>query len=136
MTEWPNLPERRENRVAFLAALIMERCKRVKPAYNVDEGESATEPRFNPYQAQRLADSLAYYAGKIKSLCEQDCNEGLTPLLERRQAKYEADFAEIATFCGFEAKTGGDPRGACAYLIDPENPRDGDGWGNGFAVYA
>ena len=43
-------------------------------------------------------------------------------------------FARLAKALGFEARTGGDPRGACAYLIDPAN-RKGDGWGEGWAVY-
>lgn len=133
---WAKLPERTENRTAFLAALIMERCKRVIPAYNVDEGAAPTEPRFNPYQAQRLASYLVHYAEIIKRLCERECSEELAPHLVRRKDKAEADFAEIAEFIGMNCRTGGDPRGACAYLIDRDDPRAGDGWGDGWAVYA
>lgn len=129
--EWPNLPEREENRVAFIAALIMERCKR-----EGDEMADTGGARFNPYQAQRLAACLAYHADIIKRLCEAECNGELQPHQERRLAKHQADFTEIAEFMGFEARTGGDPRGACAYLINPENRREGDGWGEGWAVYS
>lgn len=128
---WAKLPERAENRTAFLAALIMERCKvpsELSPLIKL--------PRFNPYQAQRLASYLVHYAEIIKRLSERECSEELAPHLVRRKDKAEADFAEIAEFIGMDCRTGGDPRGACAYLIDRDDSRAGDGWGNGWAVYA
>jgi hypothetical protein len=114
--------ERKESRTAFLAALLMDRCK-------AEGGRSMT-----PIMAEAFAVELVRLAEGIKRLCEADCNQGLTPAQETRQNRLESRFAAIANRLGFNAKSGGDPRGACAYLIDPDEPR-GDGWGDGFAVY-
>lgn len=126
------LGDREENRVAFIAALIMERCKHAP-----DELRPILKaPRFSPYQAARIADKLASQAGLIKSLCEEACNRGLSPAQEATLERREKVFQDIARLIGLEARTGGDPRGACAYLIDPSDPKAGDGWGNGWAVYS
>lgn len=120
--------ERKENRVAFIAALIMERC-RVLPSGG---GEPETIPAN---MAAAFSVEFARLASRIKSLAEHDCNFGLTDRQEAESAKLQARFAALAKALGFEARTGGDPRGACAYLIDPTEPK-GDGWGDGFAVYS
>jgi hypothetical protein len=43
----------------------------------------------------------------------------------------QARFTRLAEALGFEASTGGDPRGACTYLINPDDRHEGDGWGTG-----
>jgi hypothetical protein len=120
--------ERKENRTAFLAALIMERCK------PCPSGLTVKEP--SPFMAQAFAVELVRLAGAIHRLCEADCNCGLTERQESRLDKLKARFSDIATALGFNARTGGDPRGACAYLEDPANPQAGDGWGGGWPVYS
>jgi hypothetical protein len=74
-------------------------------------------------------------ATAIHSLCEAACNYELSPGQETRLTNLRQRFTALAEALGFEASTGGDPRGACAYLIDPDDRR-GDGFGEGFAVYA
>lgn len=107
-----------ENRTAFLAALIMDRCG-----------------TMNPRMAEAFATEFVRLAKRIKRHAENECNREVTESEERRDATDQTRFGRLATALGFEARTGGDPRGACAYLIDPQDRR-GDGWGEGFAVYA
>lgn len=120
--------ERKENRVAFIAALLMERSREPGRRASDETGE------LRPHIAEAFAVEFARLAESIKRLCEADCNYGLSPAQEKRQQRLEARFAALAGALGFEARTGGDPRGACAYLIDPDERR-GDGWGEGWAVY-
>lgn len=121
--------ERKENRTAFLAALIMERSREPGRRVGEDSGE------LRPHIAEAFAVELVRLAHSIHGLCVADCNYGLKPAQETRLANLQARFGQIAEALGFEARTGGDPRGACAYLIDPDDRR-GDGWGEGWAVYA
>lgn len=108
----------KENRAAFLGALIIAR-----------------NPRFEPHHAGVIVEALQALARRIKRLCEDDCNIGLDESGEKRLAALCDEFGALATACGFNAKSGGDPRGPCAYLIDPGNERAGDGWGGGWAVF-
>lgn len=116
-----NQANRKESRVAFLAALIMDRVR-------TDEGA------LGPFTAAIYAAEFVRLAGSIHHLCEAACNYELSGLQEKRLAGLEHRFHKLADALGFEARTGGDPRGACAYLIDPDD-RKGDGWGEGWAVY-
>lgn len=110
--------DRKESRPAFIAALIMDLCGPI-----------------TPFEAEAYTVELVRLAGLIKREAEAACSYERTPAQERAGERNEARFAAIAEALGFEARTGGDPRGACAYLIDPDN-RKGDGWGEGWAVYA
>jgi hypothetical protein len=123
--------KRTENRVAFIAALIMERCK-AHPSRS--DADSIKTP--SPSMAEAFAVEFARLARRIKALAEHDCNYGLDERQERESAKLQARFAALANALGFEARTGGDPRGACAYLINPDDRSEGDGWGDGWAVYS
>lgn len=114
--------ERKENRPAFLAALLMERVRN-------EEGT------LRPHIAAIYAAEFIRLAISIHHLCEAACNYELSPMQESRLANLQKRFTRLAEGLGFEARTGGDPRGACAYLIDPDD-RKGDGFGEGFAVYA
>lgn len=116
-----------ESRIAFLAALLMERCS---------GNEIGGPPGMRPHIAEAFAAELVRLAGRIKRLAEQACNEELTPAQEAQSERLQKRFGDIAAALGFDAETGGDPRGACAYLIDPDNRREGDGWGTGWAVYS
>lgn len=89
-----------------------------------------------PHIASAAAVALCGLADGIKRMCELACSQELTPAQEKRQSALEAKFAAIATELDFESRTGGDPRGACAYLIDPNDRKGGDGWGDGWAIYA
>jgi hypothetical protein len=119
--------DRKENRPAFIAALLMERCNNALP-------KGGDVNPLTPHMAEAVTVELVRLAGSIKALAEADCNYGLTDRQESRMVKLQERFRDIAEALGFEARTGGDPRGACAYLIDP-NDRKGDGWGEGWAVY-
>lgn len=118
-----------ENRTAFIAALIMDRCK------HAPDHALIRVPSYTPHHAERIARTLVRLAGVIKRYAEKACSEELTERDEKAIANNSAKFEAIAALIGFEAHTGGDPRGPCAYLVDPANPKDGDGWGHGFAVY-
>ena len=118
--------ERKDSRIAYIAALIFER---------VTNAESALDRKMSISMAAQFAAELTRLAVSIKALCEASCNYELSKGQETRLERLEARFEAIAKALGFEARTGGDPRGACAYLIDPDN-RKGDGWGEGWAVYA
>lgn len=117
-----NQVNRKESRVAFLAALLMERVRN-------EEGS------LRAHVAAIYAAEFVRLASAIHGLCVADCNTGLSPAQETRLANLQKRFTRLAEALGFEARTGGDPRGACAYLIDPDDRR-GDGFGEGFAVYA
>lgn len=115
--------ERKENRTAFLAALLMDRVR---------NGEGS----LHPHIAATYAAEFTRLAGSIHHLCEAACNYELSPMQESRLTNLQKRFTRLAEALGFEARTGGDPRGACAYLIDPAKPSDGDGFGSGWAVYS
>lgn len=125
----------RENRTAFIAALIMERCTSPIPHYHVGEGGNTSAPTFNPAQAARIAETLVSLSGAIKRYAEMECSREMSLSEQRSAERMQAKFLRIAELIGLEGRAGGDPRGACAYLVDPANPSDGDGWGNGWAVY-
>lgn len=125
--------ERRENRVAFIAALIATRCRKLIPEYNREEGGDSAVP-IAPHLAEIYASELTRLAGAIKREAEAACSYERNAAQTAADEKNQARFAAIAEALGFEARTGGDPRGACAYLIDPDE-RKGDGWGEGWAVY-
>lgn len=122
--------DRRESRVAFIAALIATKCRQPLPE-GILSGEGAVIP---PHQVEAYAVELVRLAGLIKAEAEAACSYERTPAQEAADEKNQARFAALAQALGFEARTGGDPRGACAYLIDPAD-RKGDGWGEGWAVY-
>jgi len=118
----------KENRVAFIAALIVDRI-------HFAEKQGTMAGPITPNMAAAFAAEFVRLAGAITALAVADCNTGLNAGQEKRQENLKARFTALAEALGFEARTGGDPRGACAYLIDPDN-RKGDGWGDGFAVYS
>lgn len=120
--------ERKENRTAFIAALILDRVSYAAPRAD----ESAM--KIGPHTAMIFAVELTRLAVRIHGLAELDCNQGLNDRQEVERDRLRQRFADLAGALGFEARTGGDPRGACAYLIDPDN-RQGDGFGEGWAVY-
>lgn len=120
---------RKENRTAFIAALLMARSRDPSRA-NVGVSEE-----LQPHLAEAFAVELVRLATAIHGLCVAACNYELSKPQESRLANLEERFEKLAGFLGFEARTAGDPRGACAYLIDPDE-RKGDGWGEGWAVYA
>jgi hypothetical protein len=121
--------ERKENRPAFIAALLMERVPTMTP-----KGDGSLT--LSPHMAAAFAAEFVRLAGAIHSLCEAACNYELSQGQESRLSNLEKRFVTLADALGFEALTGGDPRGSCASLIDARNPNDGDGWGNGWAVYS
>lgn len=125
--------ERRESRVAFIAALILDRCRKLVPEYNREDGD-ATTAALTPFQAEAYAVEFVRLAGLIKAEAEAACSYERNAAQIAAGERHEARFQALAEALGFEARTGGDPRGACAYLIDPDE-RKGDGWGDGWAVY-
>jgi hypothetical protein len=114
--------QRKDNREAFIAALIMDRT-----------GAVTTE--MTPRIAAAFAGEFVRLARLIKAEAEAACSYERNARQEAADARNQARFQDLAAKLGFEARTGGDPRGACAYLIDPDD-RKGDGWGEGWAVYA
>lgn len=132
------LAEMPENRTAFIAALIMERSSRSTWYIQTETGDKNGRPnfRFNAYQATRIAQNFVKLAERIHQFAELDCNRGLQEHEEKRQEAAQKKFAEMARLCGLVATTGGDPRGACAYLADPTKLSDGDDMGGrGWGVY-
>lgn len=109
--------DRPDNRAAFIGALLATKCG------------------LSSHVAEAYAAELIRLAGIIHREAEAACSVERTPTQIARGERAETRFAAIAEALGFEARTGGDPRGACAYLIDPDN-RKGDGWGEGWAIYA
>lgn len=107
-----------DNRAAYLGALVAKHC-----------------PEFSPGHIAHIVNALQRLATSIHRFAVMDCNQGLTPRQAITQEARKASFVALANACGFNARTGGDPRGACAYLEDSENEGAGDGWGNGWAVY-
>jgi hypothetical protein len=128
---WAILIERKgkrpESRTAFIAALIVERCT------FMTAGE--TLERVPAHHAEAYAAEFVRLAVSIHHLCEAACNYELSQGQETRLENLRNRFTRMAEALGFEAETGGDPRGPCARLIDPDDRR-GDGFGEGFAVYA
>lgn len=122
--------DRRESRVAFIAALIADRCG---PHPSRSDADSIKLPP--PHMVEAFAVEFVRLARLIKAEAEAACSYERTPAQEAADAKNQARFAALAEALGFEARTGGDPRGACAYLVDPSDSRGGDGWGTGWAVY-
>jgi hypothetical protein len=121
-TLWSLTGDPKENRPAFVAAVVA--------LHGRDEDGGS----FTPYQAQRIASALVSLASQIHSLAVASCNYGLNAGQEKRDERLKAKFAEIATLCGFVATTGGDPRGACAFIAKPGESGDDMG-GRGWAVY-
>lgn len=113
--------DRKDNRPAFIAALLMARVR-------------TTDGLIPPHQAAIFAEEFTRLAVSIHHLCEAACNYELSQNQESRLANLQKRFQRLANALGFDARTGGDPRGACAYLIDPDD-RKGDGFGEGWAVY-
>lgn len=126
--------DRREDRTAFVAALIATRCRTTIPAYNCEEGGDVTAP-IAPHLAEAFAAELVRLARLIKREAEAACSYERNAAQEAADERNQARFTAIATALGFEARTGGDPRGACAYIVDSDDPKGGDGWGTGWAVY-
>lgn len=126
-----NKNKRAESRTAFIAALIVERTARI-----IDKGsEGVALFTMQPHHAEAYAAEFVRLATAIKREAEAACSYERTPSQEARDEKNQARFRALAEALGFEASTGGDPRGPCARLIDPSQ-RQGDGWGEGWAVYA
>ncbi len=124
------LTEMPENRTAFIAALIMERCRKIPDCGGFPVA------RFNAYQATRIAQNLVKLAKRIHQFAEFDCNRGLNESEEKRYQAAQDKFSKLAGLCGFVATTGGDPRGACAYIAHSTAPDDGDDLGGrGWGVY-
>ncbi len=121
--------ERAESRTAFIAALIASKCRNP-----VEPGHFLKGAVIAPNMCEAFAAALVRLAGLSKREAEAACSYERTESQIAAGERHEARFAAIAAALGFEARTGGDPRGACAYLIDPDE-RKGDGWGDGFAVY-
>lgn len=119
----------KENRTAFITALLMDRC-RVQP----DAPDTAPHP-MPPAYAVAFALEFVRLAALIHAEAVAACNGERSAAQEAADARNKARFKELAEALGFEARTGGDPRGACAYLIDPDDRRGGDGWAEGWAVY-
>lgn len=111
-----------ENRIATIAALIVERGQ--------IEGRS-----IRPHIAARATNRLVSLASSIHAHAVNSCNREVSAQEETRFENNREKFAKIAEYLGFSSRTGGDPRGACAYLIDPKNPTEGDGWGDGWAIF-
>lgn len=106
-------------RTAFIAALIMDRAPF----------------ELAPHIAAKFAAALVHFAEGLHGLAEKDCNVGLSERDEARREKLATSFTGIAGALGFKAETTGDPRGAVARLINPDKPSEGDGFGEGWAVY-
>lgn len=119
--------DRAESRTAFIAALLMERCTFMTAGETVE--------RLSPHHAEAYAAEFVRLARSIHHLCEAACNYELSQAQESRLENLRNRFTRLANALGFEAETGGDPRGPCARLIDPDDRR-GDGFGEGWAVYA
>lgn len=121
--------ERKESRVAFIAALLMAKSRAA--------GEvGLLIGSLTPHQAMIYAVELVRLATSIHHLCEAACNYQLSQMQETRLENLRNRFQRLADALGFDARTGGDPRGACAYLIDPDDRRGDSFAGEGFAVYA
>ncbi len=114
----------KENRIAFITAIIVTYGK---------NGDGDRKP--TPHFASLAAVKLASLASLIHAHAEALCNREVSEREENQNAKNCEKFAAIADFFGFDARTAGDPRGACAFLIDRTKPDNGDGWGDGWAVY-
>lgn len=131
----------KSNRTAELAALILARSVKVEavsPDLSVTELDGLVHPipdMIPPHIATYAATLLVNRAEQLHKLAEHDCNVGLDERQEKRRDKLQAEVVEIAAAFGFDAETGGDPRGCVVKLHDPKNPRDGDGWGGGWGVY-
>lgn len=122
---------RKENRTAFIAALISERTNKAAPAADRLDG-----PAVTPQHAMAFAVELVRLAETLSRYAVQDCNRGLTERQEAQRDKAAQRFRDLAKALGFDARTSGDPRGAVAYLINPAKPEEGDGFNDGWAVYA
>lgn len=109
---------RTENRVAFIAALLMDR-----------------KPDLLPNVAARTASAMASIASALHTLAEHDCNVGLTSRQENRRENLQSDLLTLARYCELDAKFSGDPRGAAARLTDPNDDSAGDGFAGGWGIY-
>jgi len=124
-----------ETREAFIAALIMERCTTIVPDYQAGEGVANVIPALKPHIAALAAKELTTIAQALDRLAVQDCNHGLLEHQEKRREALTEKFGKLAHALGFDAETGGDPRGCVAKLHDPDDKGSGDNWGGGWGVY-
>lgn len=69
-------------------------------------------------------EELKRLARRLHRLYEVDCNFGLTPAQEKRQAKLEQQVMEIAQRYNFHAYFQRDPRGLPVYLLQSITDKD------------
>lgn len=118
--------ERKENRTAFLAALIMRRS---------GDTDTTGVPTLTASEASAYAVELVRIAEALQSLAIAYCNYGLNAGQEKRQETLETRFKALAEALGFRPECSGDPRGHVCKLFDPVNDRAGDGWSGGWGVF-
>jgi len=88
--------------------------------------------KFNLYQAALDATQLYKLAKSLAALSVANCNYGLSKRQETRGENIAKDVEMIASWYGWKATTGGDPRGYVVRLHGPGIPQNG--WGDGFGV--
>lgn len=121
--------ERKDNRTAFIAALLMERSR-------IDCEAGSGEAHLAPHLAMAFAVELVRLSEALQSLAVADCNYGLNEGQEKRRDNLAGRLTALANALGFEVKTSGDPRGAVVRLLDPFKRDRGDSFaGEGWAVY-
>lgn len=137
------MPAPKENRSAKLAAVLARAL-----------------PDATPHAIERAVMAMQHAARAHKRHAENECNYPLTEAQMARAEKRLARLAEAARAAlvdcapvageapgenpndwfmtngdrDFELRLGGDPRGPCGRLIISDMP--GDGWGDGWAIYA
>ena len=139
LNKYPRSHTGAQNRTAELAALIVSRSAMNSCPENWDSERTPVHIKLpdmlSPHIAAHIAVLLVNRAEQLHKLAEHDCNFGMTTAQEKRADKLKAEVAEIAKFCGFDAETSGDPRGAVVKLIDPTGQDTGDNFGGGWGVY-
>lgn len=108
-----------EDRGAYIAVLFM----RTQPVED------------SAHRISRDVAELRKVAKQLGTLAVNACNYGLSDRQETRQRNLTKQAEAIAESYGFRADTGGDPRGYVVKLFDPQDERQGDGWGGGWPVY-